>query len=453
MVTFNNSEQAAVVKGLADGALTQLYRSSAFATAATTRLDGRDLATYYEKGQSVSLLMPKDYGEAQDYDPRTNTDATTNDTDYLPITLTLEKLFTSGFRVYGSDTQVERYVRDYSVSTGGAVRKSFDNYLYNTGFRTWALAASGDVTLGGHPPTAIVFTETAGGVLDEYGDALHRAGGAALNEVDVPESGRYARLSPRAAESLMGAITPVTGSALTEGGIALGQQLLQEPSYMSRDFMMRQFMTRGSNAITGQDAVEDLGDGVAFEPISAVDVATGADEFIDGNQATTTQAGAVRVTVNQTANLAAGVAVGKIGRVGPNGSTGADVVYGVILRVDSANKRVWMIPYNSKGQKVAAESIKNAANVTTYNFSVPAIGAVNVGYHVEHLAFATRLLTEPTAGAGAIAERSTDQDTGLVMQVFKGSYNVHQFKEGIRTACLCGATPTDFRKGVLMLSA
>ena len=36
--------------------------------------------------------MAKDYGEAQDYDPRTNTDATTNDTDYLPVTLTLEKL-------------------------------------------------------------------------------------------------------------------------------------------------------------------------------------------------------------------------------------------------------------------------------------------------------------------------------------------------------------------------
>ena len=448
MVTFANAEQSTVVKALADGSLFQLYRSSAFATAATTTLGGRDLNTYFEKGQSVSLLMAKDYGEAQDYDPRTNTDATTNDTDYLPVTLTLEKLFTSGFRVYGSDTQVERYVRDYSLSTGGAVRKSFDNYLYNTGFRTWTLAASGDITLGGHPPTTVAFTETSGGVLAEYGDALHRAGGAALNEVDVPESGRYARLSPRAAESLMGAITPVTGSALTEGNIALGQQLLQEPSYMSRDFMMRQFMTRGSNAITGQDAVADLGDGVAFEPISAVAAATGADEFIDGNQSTVTQAGAVRVTVNQTAALAAGVAVGAIGRIGPNGSTAADVNYGVILRVDSANKYVWMIPYNSKGQKVAAVDVN-----TAYNFSVPAIGAVNVGYHIEHLAFATRLLTEPTPGSGAIVERSTDQDTGLVMQVFKGSYNVHQFKEGIRTACLCGAVPTDFRKGVLLLSA
>lgn len=447
MVTFNNIEQSAVVKALADASLFQLYRSSAFGEAATTKLSEQDLSTYFEKGQSVSLLMPKDYGEAQDYDPRSNVDATTNDTDYLAVTLSLDKLFTSGFRVYSSDAQVERYIRDYSASTGGAVRKSFDNYLYNIGFRTWMLAASGDVTLGGHPPTAIAFSETSSGALAEFSDSVLRAGGAALNEVDVPDSNRFARLSPRAAEAYMGAITPVSGSALTEGNIALGQQMLQQPSYMSRNFDMRGFMIRGSNAITGQDAVSDLGDGVAFEPIGAVAAATGNDEFIDGNQATTTQAGAVRVTVTQTANLAAGVAVGKIGRIGP--SDGAALCYGVILRVDAANKYVWMIPYNSKGQKLTSAQIPTSGN----NFSVPAIGSVNVGYHREHLAFATRLLKEPTSRSGAISEPAIDQDTGLIVQVLQGSYNVNQFKETIRTACLCGATPTDFRKGVLMLSA
>ena len=43
MVTFSNAEQSTVVKALADGSLFQLYRSSAFATAATTTLGGRDL--------------------------------------------------------------------------------------------------------------------------------------------------------------------------------------------------------------------------------------------------------------------------------------------------------------------------------------------------------------------------------------------------------------------------
>jgi len=448
MPTFGDLDTVSAVRKLADGSLFQLYRSSAFAPAAVTDLANRDLAQYFDQGQTVTLTRPKDAGEAEDFDPRAGSDATTDDTDHVLIGLTLDKLFTKGFQVYSHDADVARYVRDYSMSTGGAVRKSFDNYLYNTGFRTWSLAASGDVQLAGHPPVQIVYQESDGGALQDFSDNLLLSAGGTLSAADVPEGNRFARLSARAAQAYMGAITPVTGAALTEGGIPLGRSGLVEAPYMARDFDMRGFMIRGSNAVTGQDAVADLGDGVAVEPISAFADQTGTDEFFLEDYATSTSAGAVRVTVNQTANLVAGVAVGKIGRIG--GASAAALAYGVILRVDVANKYVWMVPYNANGEKL------NAAQLTALggspNFSVPQIGSVNVGYHREHLAYATRLLTPPGPGEGAVAEAAVDPDMGLTMQVFKGSYNIHRFRGGIRTAMLCGAKPTDLRKGVLMLS-
>lgn len=446
MATFGSLDTTAAVKMLADGSLFQLYRSSAFATGAVTTLENRDLASYFEKGQSISMVRPKDIGVAQDYDPRTNTDATISDVSHVIVTLTLEKLFTAGFRKYSHDADVERYVRDYSMSTGGAVRKSFDDYLYNTGFRTWSLATSGDVYLSKNPPVQIVWRDT-NGTLNDFGDDLLLSAGGTLSSGDVPESDRFARLSARAAQSYLGAITPVGGSALTEGRIQLGQQMLIESPYMMRDFSMRGFAVRGSNAVTGQDAVSDLGDGVAFEPIGAAVAATGADEFFFEDQVSDTTVGAVQLTVTQTAALDASVAVGKIARIGVN--NGTTKAYGVILRVDSANKFVWLVPYTANGEILPIASITTG----TDEFSVPAIGSVNVGYHREHLAFATRLLDPPDPGEGAVAEPAVDLDTGLTMQVFKGSYNVHQFSGGIRTACLCGAVPTDLRKGVLMLSA
>jgi hypothetical protein len=448
MPTFGTLDTSSAVRALADGSLTQLYRSSAFAGAGVTALSNRDLGSYFEKGQDVTLSRPKDLGVAQDYDPRSGSDADVSDADHLLVSLLLEKLFTKGFSVYSHDADVARYVRDYSVSTGGAVRKSFDDYLYTKAFRTWSLAASGDVLLSKHPPVQITFSETSGGVLNDFSDQILRSAGATLNAADVPDTGRFARLSARAAEAYMGAITPVTGSALTQGSLALGAAGLIESPYMTRDFDMRGFMIRGSNAITGQTAVADTGDGVAFEPISAYAAASGTDEFFFEDQATETAVGAVRVTVNQTANLAAGIAVGKIARIGA--ADAAALAYGVILRVDAANKYVWLVPYNSAGEVVTAAELTAASG--TINLSVPQIGSVNVGYHREHLAYATRLLTPPDPGDGATAEASIDIDTGLAMQVFKGTYNVHRFSGGIRTALLCGATPTDMRKGVLMLS-
>lgn len=445
MVTFGNIDQQSAVKALADGSLLQLYRSSAFAPSGVTALSNRDLGTYFERGEAVTLKRAKDYGEAQDFDPRSGTDATVQPTDFVLITMLLDRLFTSGFNTYSSDADVAEYVLNYSQSTGGAVRKSFDNYLYNRGFREWSLAASGAVSLSGHAPLAIVFRETDGGVLEDMSDAHLRSAGATLGQADVPEGSRYARINPRAAESLIGDITPVNSAAIAQAQLGMARQLFEEPAYMSRDFSLRGFMTRGSNAIAGQAAVTDTGNGNATEAIGAIDADTTL--FFDGDQAISTPLGAVRLTVTQAANLDAGIAVGKIARLGPD--SGAATAYGVILRVDAANKFVWLVPYNSRGQKLVAAQLSTA----TDKFGVPEIGAVNTAHHREHLAYATRLLTPPSPGSGAIAEQSVDIDTGLTMQVFKGSYNVHQFKEGIRSVCLCGSKPTDYRKGVLMLSA
>ncbi|MEM9948579.1 MAG: hypothetical protein AAF810_21295 [Cyanobacteria bacterium P01_D01_bin.36] len=447
MVTFASLEQGTAVKMLADGSLAQLYRSASFPQAGATELEGNALNQYFQINQDVTLSMPLDLGEAQDYDPRSDTDATTNDTEHLQVTLQLEKVFTRGYKVYSSDANIERYTREYSATTGGAIRKSIDNYFYNKAFRTWSLAASGDISLGGHPPIALAFSETSAGVLNDFSDSLLLSAGGTLASAEVPEGeNRFARLSTRAAQSYLGSVTPVTGAALAQAQTALGTQMLMQAPYMSTDFDMRGFMIRGSNAITGQTAVADTGDGNATEAIGAISAAAGDDEFFDGTQTGSVALGALRLTITQTANLAAGVAVGKIARLGAD--SGAATAYGVILRVDAASKYVWLVPYNSNGEKLTADDL----STSTDKFGVPKIGSVNVGFHRQHLAFATRLMAEPGPGEGAIAERAIDEQTGMIMQVFKGSYNVHQFKSGIRSSCLCGAKPTDFRKGVLMLS-
>lgn len=449
MVTFSQLEAGDAEKALADASLLQLYRNAAFPQSGVTRLEDQDLSQYFSKGRTVTLAMPKDLGEAQDYDDRSGVDATTDDSEHMTVELTLEKLFTRGHSVYSPDANVARYIEEFSETQAGAIRKSVDDYFYLRTFRSWTLAATGDITLGGHPPTTIVFREDANGVLQDFGDDLLLSAGAALYEKEVPETNRYARLSTRAAQKYLGTITPVTGSALTEGQIALGRQMLQQANYMSSEFDMRGFMIRGSNGVTGQTAVADTGDGNPSEAIGAVDAVTAGNNVIAGDQASTsgdTSAGAIRLTITQTANLAAGIAVGKIARIGPD--AGAATAYGVILRVDAANKYVYLIPYDKDGNRLVAGQITPASD----KFSVRAIGSINPAYHREMLAYANRLIREPNPGEGAVAERAVDRQLGLVMQVFRGSFNVHQAKSGIRAWHLCGCTPTDYRKGTLMLS-
>jgi len=442
--TFGRLDQADVVLALANGTLAQLYRFASMPTMGTTTLEGTDLSTYFEKGQQITMSRPRLTGEAEDYDPRSGVDASSSEPGNVIVDLILERLFTQGYPVYSHDADPARYVRDYSEVTGDSITRAADNYLYNKGFRTWAVPASGVVRIGKHPPFALVWDETSGGALEPFSDDMLVSAKAVLGTADVPDVGRAARLSPNAIAALEKDGVLVTGFAGAMAPGMSGSQIVTSGVPMQVDVERRGFMIRGSNAVTGQAAVADLADGTPTEPISAVVADT--TQFLLDDYAADTPAGAVRITVGATDPLAASVAVGKIVRLGPSSS--AAKAYGVILRVDAANKYIWTIPYAADGSKLIAAQIIAGTDVV----SIPAIGSVNVAAHREHLAYAARLLTPPSPGSGAIAQAAFNFRLGLVMQVLRGSYNVNQFKEGIRSAMLFGATPRHAQMGVLMLS-
>jgi len=440
--TFGDLDSRNVVKALAAGSTTQLYRKAKFAQAGVTSLEGDDLNKYFQKGEATSIKRPRNTGDADDYDPRSNVDAPTVEAGYVLSNLILDRLFTKGFPVYSHDADVATYIRDYSQTTGGAIRKSVDDYLYIRGFRTWSLPATGTVRIGAHAPIQIVADETSGGVLTNFSDTHLRAADEILFRNDVPQAGRYARLSPTARNNFLGDVTLVSGFAGAGAQTIPGTQIVvNQDSEM--DVPRRSFMVGGSNAITGQSAVADLGDGTATETISASVADTTV--FFNDDLSGSVPLGAVRLTLGIAGTVNAGVAVGRIARIALSGAPAT--AYGVILRVDTANKFVWLVPYSMSGRVLPA-----AAITTSHIFSIPDIPSVNTASHKEHLVYASRLLSEPAPGEGAVADRAIDPELGIIVQVFKGSYNIHQFKGGIRSATLMGAVPSDHRKAVLMLS-
>lgn len=450
--TFSQLDGRNVVRTLTAGALTQLYRSSAFVRAATTDVDGVPLDRSFEKGEYTSIRRIKDYGVAEDYDPRSGSDAAIYDAEYVIVPLILDRLFTKGHPIYSSDAQVDTYVADYSVTVGGTITKAFDNYLYTRGFRDWtAFPASGAVYMADCPPVQLVFQENSSGALQAFGDnhLLDAQRVLAKNEI-AASNNLYGRISVDACRGISADSTLVTGFAGAMAPGMSGSAIITDGIGLGVEFMRRGFNVASSNAITGQTATADIGDSAATAAISAVAADTSvffsADTTIGTSNAVR---GAVRITLGTTNNLAAGVAVGKICRLGA--SNGAAQAYGVILRVDAANKYVWCVPYSSGGV------ILSAAEITTGSgrFSIPAINSVNPFYHKEHLLFATRLLKSPSSGSGAIMQYAYNPERlpGVITQTFQGSYNVNQLRENLRGTLLTGAKPSDERKAVLALAA
>lgn len=437
MPTFNILDQSTVQKRLAAETLLQLFRSSYFLKAAATDYDGKG---YFSQGEQISLKMPKDEGEAEDYDPRSGSAASTSEPGYIIVPLTLEKLFTKGFPVYSSDANAETYIRDYSASNAASLRLSADNYMYNTGFRTYGHAASGVVNYAAAPPLQVVWGEDSSGNLADFNKSLLINANSVFDRANVPQGNRYAALSSSAKGAFLGDSVMVEGFVAASVGAG---GLLTNGLPIGAMVDRYGFMVGGSNAIASQGAVADTGDGAATNAISAVVADTTV--FFDANMATATPLGAVRLTLTSTANLSADVAVGKVCRLGV--SNAKATAYGVIVRVDAANKYVWLVPYNDKGQKLIAAQITPGTDV----FSIPELPSVNVGYHRQHLAYATRLLAPPTTGSGATVTTVRDE-SGVVMQMWKGDYKVDYFKETSRCSLLMGATPTDHRKACLMLS-
>jgi hypothetical protein len=224
----------------------------------------------------------------------------------------------------------------------------------------------------------------------------------------------------------------IGAGGILQGGLPMGQMVERYG-----------FLCGGSNAVGFQPAVAAVVSASANATISAV--ANDTSVFFAEDNSVLTPLGAVQIT--SAANYittAGGVAVGQIAQIRNAGGT-ATIAFGVILRVSGAN--LWMCPFSPTGVKLVAAQIP-----VNSLLSVPLIGSVNVSYQREHLVTASRALQTPTDGSGAIAVPASDPESGLVMQLLKGNYDVNRFQEGCRLAMLCGFKGTDHRKAVLNLS-
>lgn len=432
---FGSLDLPAVQKTLAASILTQLYQQSFFAKASATEFD----ESASDVSSTICIRRPKDLGEAQEFDPRAGVDALLFEPEYVIVPLKLEKLYTMGIPVYSHDYNVDAYINDYTVTATGAIRKSVDNYLYFTGFRNYDIPATGVVNYGAHPPLAIVVKEDASGnILPFDGDLLISAD-RILESYNVPSENRFAAISANAKASFLGDAVLVEGfSAAAAGGSAILAQGFPMGSVIQR----YGFFCGGSNAVTSQLAVADVGGGVTNNITAAVDDTT---DFLQADRVGSIPLGAVRLSLASTPSPE--VTVGKIARLGANGAP--STAYGVILRVDSVTGDVWLVPFSPNGDKLDANAINTGSDL----FSIPFIPSMNVGYHREHLVFASRLLREPSPGSGATMDVAVDASSGLALQIIHGGYNVERFRESVRVAFLCGATPTDFRKSVFLLSS
>jgi hypothetical protein len=443
-VTFQNLETKNVVRTLAAGTLTRLRPEAAFARTTTRGIGGIPLGQYFNKGDFTSIRRIKDFGLAQNYDPRSGVDAQQNDAEYVTAQLELEALFTKGHPVWSHDALVSEYVRDFSDTIGDATRGSYEGYLYGK-FRDWtALPTSGTVFLDAHAPIKIVQREDSTGKIQTMSDAHLLDAEVVMQNARVPQDGRwYGRLAPSAFRGLESDVTLVTGFAGAQASVQPGSQLIVSGAPIGMDFSRRGWMVAKSTSIAGQSAVS----GIADYTVTAATADT-TNFFINDTSVggVNIPLGAIRLTIGTAAaTLSAAVAVGAIARLGAVGATA--LAYGVILRVDTVGKFIWMVPYDQSGTALLPAQIP-ASTV----FSIPQIGSVNPFYHSESILSVSRLLQPPSDGSGATASYAIDNEMGMIFQIFMGSYNIRQFREGIQSALLCGAKASDWRKGLLVLS-
>jgi hypothetical protein len=443
MTTFAPQELM-VEKLVARRTLTQLNRLSLFTRAGMGDFEPQGT---WEVGDTVKFRRPR-ISEAVEYDPRTGNGLTLSQPGYVTGELQLEALLANGFPIYSSDYKVDTYVKDFSDQMGLSIGTKFDTHLYNK-FRTATHAASGAVAYAAHTPLACVAAEASDGTLTDFNRTVLINAGTVLDKEDVPVSERYSLISSSAKGAYIGEAIPVDAGYVE--ALAGGAQLLTQGMPIGQFTMRHGFSVGGSNTIGSQTAVTDLDSNTGTQgslSIAAADADThnsGNPFFTKGDRAASTSLGVIRLTLTTTANLQ-NVAVGQIARLGPTNATAK--AYGVVLRVDLANKYVWLLPFSPKGQQLTAAQISTAND----RFSIPEIPSISIALHKEALVYASRLMKPPSEGSGAVATTQTDAQIGLAMQIWRGSYDVTKFRENMVATLLMGAKITDYRKVVLILS-
>lgn len=431
---------------LTQAALTQLTQQAIYPrTAIVDYADG-----YFERGEDVKIRRPK-RRTAVDFDPRAGA-LTMNEAEFFSGTFGLNRLWANGFPVYSHDPSgsLEIYINETGTIMAEAISRPNDDYMYQQ-FRTWS-ATTGAVALGKHAPVAITAALDSNNAFSDFNDDVLRNAGGVLDSINVPSIDRFAMLSTRAKTSFLGDSVMVEGFAaalnIASGGlIATG---LPNGTFVQR----YGFNVGGTNVVTGQTAVADLDTAASNQPLLPVASAAANTDFTIADESGTVLAGAVDITLTAGTALnvtGTGVAVGQIARINASNSlTGVAVAFGVILRIQSAGTTapiITLIPYAADGTKLTAANI-----VSGQYLCVPSIPSVNEAHHREALLMATRQLRPPSDGSGAKSQFLRDPQSGLLLQVYTGSYDISRLRESRLYCMLTGSGISDYRKGVLMLS-
>lgn len=436
MPQFNVLDTPEVQKMVNAEILYQLWHLSAFLKAAVTEFNDSGV---FEHGSTISITRPKLSGAAEDYDPRNplGLPAGSQEPGYVTSDLRLDKLFTHGFPIYSTDANVDKYVRDYGESNASAIRESADRYMYETGFRVYP-TTTGIVQYADHAPVQMVWLENSSGELLPMARHHLQRSNAVLKKNNVPATNRYAVLSANSIEDLFENAPVVEGQVgANAGGAGILTNGVPQGTYVNR----YGFMVGSSNEIQSQLEVDEVSGTNPTVAIAAVEDDT--TFYFKGDLAVATPLGCVKFTLGAAPTVNFGV--GNIARIGATGSTAK--AYGVVLRIDGND--IYLVPCDQKGILLKAANFDTGTDL----FSVPQIDNLNVAYHKEHLIFGTRRLQFPGNFIGASITSAGDPDSGLVLQVAKGSYEVDRFKQPCRTSILMGADAKDARKAVLMLSS
>ncbi|NWF61781.1 MAG: hypothetical protein HXY43_21610 [Fischerella sp.] len=419
---------------IAQRALTQLNLAAMY-----PRVAVRDFEPgAFERGDEVKIRRPK-RRTAIDLNPRV-APYTFTEAQFFAGNVRLERLWTDGFLTYGYDSTqtMERYIAETAEQIADAIVTPNDSYMYSQ-FRTWNIAATGNVDLGDHPPIAISACVDSNGQLTNFDNEGLRGATVFLDMENVPSSNRYCIISSTAKGAFLGDSVVVTGFAAASIGSG---QLIQRGLQLG-DFVERYgFMVGGSNAVGNQAGIADLDTAAGTQatlPIASVAANT---VFRYADQGTVTSVGAVDFTLTVGTALQ-GVAVGQIARIGTATKATA---FGVILRI--TGNVITLVPYAPDGTKLTAARITPGTDL----FSIPTIPSVNTVNHMEGLAMATRRIAEPRRGSGAVAASITDPNTNLSIQVFTGQYDLGTVSEKNAAYMLTGSKITDFRKCGLILS-
>lgn len=438
--TFNILDQKEVQLLLAANSLSMLKRFATYITTGFTEWD----PAQFERGQTITLTKAKRSSAAQDFDPYLGVDALEEQPGNMNVPLTLERLFTNGFPIFSHDSSRDRYVAMYSESNADSIARATEDYFYTRCFLDMSeVPTTGTFDYGGQPPLKIQWLEDgSGNLLPMTRSHLIRAE-ASFDDEDVPAGNRFSIMKPFSYSDLFENAPTDEGRA---GSIAGGTDILANGLPFGSFINRYSFAVGKSNAIGSQADVADISAGGPTVAIASVvdDTTVFFDDAENVN--TPVPLGAVLITTGAALTPAA-IAVGDIIRIGATGSRAT--AYGRVLRIDPGLTDIHVVPYDDRARKLVAADITPGTDLV----SAPEVGNINTAHHREFMAYAFRTLAPPSDGSGARMTMATDMINALVFQVLRGDYNVNQFKESARTAVLCGAKPSDYRKGLLYATA